>query len=186
MLDACRAWIAEEAAYYGIPNVKIGPDQIRAGQAGVCGHADCVQAGLGGSHTDPGPNFPWDRVVGGSAPGPTPPPQEVDEMWVVDGLVPAGTGRGDAGTLTLALPQGRKSARLLMYCGGPVGEGVSLWAAQTLNGKKFGMWNKGNTWEMWLTAQKPFTVDLMPEAYTIEFSHMGGTKAPLAVSVAGI
>lgn len=69
MLDACAAWLREEGARYGIPVVKIGPDQIRAGAAGVCGHADCVQAGLGGSHTDPGPNFPWDRVTTGGGGG---------------------------------------------------------------------------------------------------------------------
>lgn len=69
MLDACAAWLREEGARYGIPVVKIGPDQIRAGGAGVCGHGDCVQAGLGGSHTDPGPNFPWDVVCAGGTGG---------------------------------------------------------------------------------------------------------------------
>ena len=69
MLDACAAWLREEGARYGIPVVKIGPDQIRAGGAGVCGHGDCVQAGLGGSHTDPGANFPWDYVCASSSGG---------------------------------------------------------------------------------------------------------------------
>lgn len=75
MLEACRQWLREEGARYGIPIIKLNPAQIRAGQKGVCGHADCVAAGLGGTHTDPGPNFPWD-VVCKVSPGPVPPTPE--------------------------------------------------------------------------------------------------------------
>ncbi len=72
MLDNARQWVAEETAFYGIPNVRIGAADIRAGTKGVCGHKDCTDAGAGGDHWDPGPNFPWDVVVGGSAPIPGP------------------------------------------------------------------------------------------------------------------
>jgi hypothetical protein len=125
-------------------------------------------------------------VLGGAAP--TPPKPEEEEMWTIVGEVPVGEGRDNAGSLYLALPANRKSARLQMYCGADASGGVSLWAAQCLNGKKFGMWSKGNTWEQWLNGQKPFVVDLMPEAYAIQFSHMGGNGRPtavLTVSVSG-
>lgn len=64
MLEKCRRWIAEEAAVLGIPLVKIDANAIRAGGRGVCGHGDCSAAGAGGSHFDPGNNFPWDIVLG--------------------------------------------------------------------------------------------------------------------------
>jgi hypothetical protein len=137
-----------------------------------------------------GGNCPYDfqpginEVLRGGGATPQPEPEE-PEMWTIVAEVPAGTGRDDVGALTLALPANRKSARLQMYCACDPKEGVSLWAAQCLNGKKFGMWSKGNTWEQWLTGSKPFDVDLMPEAYAISFQHMGGTKAPLTVSVSG-
>jgi hypothetical protein len=63
MLRACGAWLGEEAARYRVPLVKIGASEITAGRSGVCGHGDCSAAGAGGSHTDPGSNFPWDVVI---------------------------------------------------------------------------------------------------------------------------
>lgn len=71
MLDNCKAWIAEECAAFGIPNVRLTAAQAQSGQAGVCGHVDLGSAG--GGHWDPGPDFPWDIVVGGAAPAPAPP-----------------------------------------------------------------------------------------------------------------
>jgi hypothetical protein len=128
----------------------------------------------------------WHSAIqnaGGYAPAP--PQPEEDEMWTIVGEVPAGTSREQPGSLTLALPAGRKSAKLQMYAACPPSQGVSLWAAQCLDGKNFGMWSKGNTWEQWLNGSKQFTVDLMPEAYAVQFQHMGGTKAPLVVSISG-
>jgi N-acetyl-anhydromuramyl-L-alanine amidase AmpD len=73
MLAACGAWLAEEAARYGIPLTKISAGDINAGRKGVCGHGDVSAAGAGGSHTDPGGQFPWDVVLSGSsAPVPAP------------------------------------------------------------------------------------------------------------------
>jgi Putative peptidoglycan binding domain/N-acetylmuramoyl-L-alanine amidase len=82
MLNNTTAWLQEESARYGIPLVHIDGNAIRAGQSGVCGHADVVAGGAGGDHWDPGPNFPWDVVLTGvaapvavpSAPVPAPPP----------------------------------------------------------------------------------------------------------------
>jgi hypothetical protein len=78
MLRACGAWLAEEANRYGVPLVKISAADISAGRSGVCGHGDCSAAGAGGSHTDPGPNFPWDVALtyagSGVVPAPAPVP----------------------------------------------------------------------------------------------------------------
>jgi hypothetical protein len=184
MLSACRQWLAEESARYGIPLVKITPGQIAAGYGGVCGHRDCVEAGLGGTHTDPGVNFPYDVVLGTTPTPPEPEPEE-PEMWSLADTCPPGTDRNHPGVLYVALPQGRKSATVQLYAPCDPKEGVSCWGAQCLNGKKHGLWGGGNTWEMWLNGSKPFLIDLGPSCYAIELHHMGGTKAPLAVSVAG-
>jgi hypothetical protein len=72
MLANCAAWIAEEAAHFGIPITKLSASQAQGGGRGVAGHVDLGAAG--GGHWDPGPNFPWSRVLdmarGGSAPQP--------------------------------------------------------------------------------------------------------------------
>lgn len=68
MLEKCSKWIAEECAFYGIPMVKVDSNDILAGRSGVCGHGDCSNAGAGGSHFDPGNQFPWDVVLGNAPP----------------------------------------------------------------------------------------------------------------------
>jgi hypothetical protein len=73
MLANCAAWIAEECAAFGIPNVKLSAAQAQDGRTrGVCGHVDLGAAG--GGHWDPGPAFPWAQVVviGGAAAPPVP------------------------------------------------------------------------------------------------------------------
>jgi hypothetical protein len=65
MLANCAAWIAEECAAFGIPNRKLSAAEAQGGVSGVCGHVDLGAAG--GNHWDPGPSFPWDRVIGGSS-----------------------------------------------------------------------------------------------------------------------
>ena len=76
MLENCRRWIAEECSAAGIPLLRIGASAAQGGGTGVCGHVDLGAAG--GGHWDPGPNFPWDRVLGGSftpeVPAPPVPP----------------------------------------------------------------------------------------------------------------
>lgn len=75
MLANTAAWIAEEAAAFGIPIVKLSAAQAQGSSAGVCQHVDLGVAG--GNHWDCGPGFPMDQVIsmakGGAAPGPTPP-----------------------------------------------------------------------------------------------------------------
>jgi hypothetical protein len=73
MLENTAAWIAEEAAKYGIPITRLSAQQAQGSGRGVCGHVD-LGAG-GGGHWDPGPDFPYDRVLdmarGGSSPQPS-------------------------------------------------------------------------------------------------------------------
>jgi hypothetical protein len=75
MLANTAAWIAEEAAAFGIPIVKLTADQAQGGTAGVCQHADL--GSWGGGHWDCGPSFPINQVLSmatGSKPVPAPPP----------------------------------------------------------------------------------------------------------------
>jgi hypothetical protein len=84
MLENCALWIAEEAAHFGIPLRKLSASEAQGGAAGVCGHVDLGASG--GGHWDPGPSFPWDRVMqmASGLPGPKPPeppkpkPEEID------------------------------------------------------------------------------------------------------------
>jgi N-acetylmuramoyl-L-alanine amidase len=74
MLANTAAWIAEEAAFYNIPIVKLTPAQAQGSGRGVCGHVDL--GSWGGGHTDPGKGYPWDKVLAmakGQAPEPIPP-----------------------------------------------------------------------------------------------------------------
>lgn len=51
--------VAQLAALFNIPLVKLTPAQVAAGARGICGHYD-VTIGLGvGDHDDPGPKFDW-------------------------------------------------------------------------------------------------------------------------------
>ena len=72
MLANTAAWVAEEAAAFGIPIRKLTAQQAQGGQAGVCQHNDLGAAG--GGHWDCGPSFPIDQVIamasGASVPEP--------------------------------------------------------------------------------------------------------------------
>ena len=79
MLANLADWIREECDYYGLPKEKISSSAAQGSGRGVCGHVD-LGAG-GGGHWDPGPNFPWSRVMemvrgGSSVPKPKPPPPD--------------------------------------------------------------------------------------------------------------
>jgi hypothetical protein len=69
MLNNCAAWIAEEAAAFGIPLVRLSASQAQSGGKGVCMHVDLGAAG--GGHWDCGTGFPIDEVIGmaGGKPG---------------------------------------------------------------------------------------------------------------------
>ena len=86
MLENCRQWIAEECARFGIPNRRLSAGEAQGGAAGVCGHNELGASG--GGHWDPGPSFPWDRVLGG-APAPAPKKNRSHNM-----IASTSTGKG--------------------------------------------------------------------------------------------
>jgi hypothetical protein len=71
MLANTAAWVAEEAAHFGIPLVKLTAEQAQGGGRGVCQHNDL--GSWGGGHWDCGPGFPIDAVVALAAGVTTPP-----------------------------------------------------------------------------------------------------------------
>jgi hypothetical protein len=83
MLANCAAWIAEEAAHYGIPITKLSSSQAQGGGRGVCQHADL--GSWGGGHWDCGSSFPMDQVLDmarGGSPAPAPSTSEEDQVAV--------------------------------------------------------------------------------------------------------
>jgi hypothetical protein len=70
MLANAAAWVAEEAAHFGIPLVALTAAQAQGGSAGVCQHVDLGTHG--GNHWDCGPGFPMAQVIdmacGGAGP----------------------------------------------------------------------------------------------------------------------
>jgi hypothetical protein len=63
LLDATARWLADRSKARGIPLVRLTPMQIRTRQPGVLGHGDYTAATGDGTHTDPGPGYPWDVVL---------------------------------------------------------------------------------------------------------------------------
>lgn len=47
---------------YDIPLQLLTPGELKMGRRGVAGHVHCTAA-FGGSHTDPGPNYPYGRFL---------------------------------------------------------------------------------------------------------------------------
>ena len=85
MLANTAAWIAEEAARFAIPIVKLTAGQAQGGASGVCQHVD-LGAG-GGGHWDCGPGFPIDQVIDMAANGGRPedddmPLSDADKDWI--------------------------------------------------------------------------------------------------------
>jgi hypothetical protein len=84
MLQNLADWIREECQHYGLPITKLSAGQAQGSGRGVCGHVDLGQGG--GGHWDPGPNFPWTRVMDlarGQTPTPSPEPDEAAELFSV-------------------------------------------------------------------------------------------------------
>lgn len=63
MLELAAGWIRERCQARGIPMVKLSPADVAAGRPGVIGHHDYTLGAKDGTHTDPGPGFPWDIVM---------------------------------------------------------------------------------------------------------------------------
>jgi hypothetical protein len=94
MLANTASWIAEEAAAFGIPIVRLTPAQAQGNGRGVCQHSDL--GAWGGGHVDLGNGFPIDQVIsmaaGGSQPlPPTPPSTTGDDNLICVDPVSGGT-----------------------------------------------------------------------------------------------
>jgi hypothetical protein len=63
MLNFAADWARSRCLARGIPIVKLSPADVAAGKSGVIGHVDYTLGTHDGTHTDPGPGFPWDYVI---------------------------------------------------------------------------------------------------------------------------
>lgn len=65
MLKLAARQCARDAKKWGIPVRHLTVAQVDAGEKGFCGHGDVTLAFPedNGTHTDPGPNFPWSRFL---------------------------------------------------------------------------------------------------------------------------
>lgn len=79
MLANCAAWIAEEAAHFSIPLVKLTAQQAQTDGRGVCQHRDL--GAWGGGHYDCGDGFPIDDVIA-LAQGDDMPLSDADKQWI--------------------------------------------------------------------------------------------------------
>jgi N-acetyl-anhydromuramyl-L-alanine amidase AmpD len=95
MLRNAASWVAARCTARNIPVVKLTPAQVAAGHPGVCGHVDWTVGMKDGTHTDPGPGFPWDVVISlaQGAGVPVDPNQQIDEIHQqLLGVLPAWPG----------------------------------------------------------------------------------------------
>jgi hypothetical protein len=101
MLANVADWIAEEAAHFGIPIVRLSAAQAQGGGTGVCMHVDLGSGG--GGHWDCGPGFPINDVIemakGGSPQAPELPKGGDDDMFI----------RSSDGTVRWFIADGKKS-----------------------------------------------------------------------------
>lgn len=63
MLKRAAGIVAEICQRWRIPVRRRTAEELRAGQRGLCGHADVSEAFGKSSHWDPGPHFPWNRFL---------------------------------------------------------------------------------------------------------------------------
>lgn len=60
MLRLAAAEVRSWCATHRIPTVKLSPAAVGRNEPGIIGHWDWTLGKRDGTHTDPGPNFPWD------------------------------------------------------------------------------------------------------------------------------
>ena len=75
MIDNVATWMAEEAAFYDLPLVRLSPAQAQAGGRGVCQHVDL--GAMGGGHWDCGGGFPMGDVIQMARDGGKPEPMTI-------------------------------------------------------------------------------------------------------------
>lgn len=79
MLGRMAPYVVADAAKYGIPIRRCTVDDLKAFRPGITSHNDLRLAFGQTTHTDPGPNFPWDvflQIIEEAQTMPT-----VDEIW---------------------------------------------------------------------------------------------------------
>jgi len=89
MLANCAAWIAEEAAHYGIPITRLSSAQAQGSGRGVCQHVDL--GSRGGGHHDCGSGFPMDEVLDMARGGTPPTPEEIEDVAIAAALTAGDT-----------------------------------------------------------------------------------------------
>jgi hypothetical protein len=93
MLQRAAKQAARDCKKWGIPVRKLTPGQVADGVKGFCGHGDITKAfpADNGTHTDPGPNFPWDDFIDMVRVILTPPTKEDDvtESDIISAMVKA-------------------------------------------------------------------------------------------------
>lgn len=78
-------WIVDKARAHRLPLVRISPAELAAGRLGYCDHGTVSKAFGLSTHTDVGPNFPWDVLAADIATFATPPPPPTD--WTPGGTM---------------------------------------------------------------------------------------------------
>jgi len=64
MLRRSAVLVADLCRRHGIAIKRIGPEELKSGARGICGHDTVSKAfPVKGGHTDPGPNFDWARYI---------------------------------------------------------------------------------------------------------------------------
>lgn len=93
MLRRAAIEVAGWCHAHNIPPSKLAPVQVGANQRGCCGHGDWTIGKGDGTHTDPGPEFPWDLflsyVTGASGAAGT----TTEEPMIIPGISLSGAGR---------------------------------------------------------------------------------------------
>jgi hypothetical protein len=95
MLRLLAKEVARDAVKYSIPVRHLTVAQVKANEAGICGHVDVTNAFHQSSHTDPGPYFPWSQfipmvaaevaiITGGTGSTPTPPVPGTGDFTVAE------------------------------------------------------------------------------------------------------
>jgi N-acetyl-anhydromuramyl-L-alanine amidase AmpD len=143
MFAQSAPYIRADAKRYGIPLERRTVAELKAWKPGITSHNDLRQAFGGTTHTDPGPNFPWDvylEIIRGTPVSPPVLPKEYDmafmfrvqplqEVWKSNGIERShvvDTATRDAllacglKLTTLTPPTGVEPAGFVEQVGGPI------------------------------------------------------------------
>ena len=86
-IKAVAKFIVDKAKADGIPLERVSPPQMIDGAKGYCGHVDVTYTWHQSTHTDPGPNFPWD-VLADDIRALTNPIPPIPQPPMEDGMIP--------------------------------------------------------------------------------------------------